>query len=451
MTQARLVLATLVALALTAAVLLQIGGPDAGPANIAGTADAAAVPEAGGRYRDFTLEIVPTDLDTGAGLWHAWTYDGQVPGPTLEAEVGDVLRVTVVNHHDITHSLHTHLVPAGLASDGSQLNSITGIGGMAMIAPGESYTYWLKATVAGLNYYHCHSADGGHTISEHMAQGLYGAILIKERGAAPIHTEVVMMGERAFDVDSPDAPYFVMNGKGLPGGEHELERVFAEQGVPGVVAQLGHTVPIMRGRVGEEIEIAIVNIGDAVHSFHLHGMTAYSQEQQPGRPVPAQVVQLAPGAVDRIRLTPTDAGLWLFHCHVVSHADQGMIGVFIVDPREGELALPEPAAPMHSTHATDEAAANATPIEIHAGGAAGELRFAPPPPPLAPGTYAVTFVNDGRTSHSLSFPALGKSTGTVASGGQRTIVVTFEPGTYDFICAEPGHAGAGMSGRLTIA
>ena len=448
----RIAFVGLVALAATTAILVTSFGPDTAP-SIAGEAQAAAVPESGGRYRDFTLEIVAHDIDTGAGIWHAWTYNGQVPGPTLEAEVGDVLRVTVVNKHHLTHSLHTHLVPAGLASDGSQLNSITGIGGMAMIPPGESYTYWLKATVAGLNYYHCHSADGGHTISQHMAQGLYGAILVKERDAEPIRTETVFMGERGFDVDSNDAPYFVMNGKGLPGGEHELERVFAEQGVPGVVAQLGHTVPVMRGRVGEPIEIAVVNIGDAVHTFHLHGMTAYSQEQQPGHPVPAQVVQLAPGAVDRIRLTPTDPGLWLFHCHVVSHADQGMIGVFIVDPAEGELELPD-AATTPRAHATqDHAAAGdpATPIEVRAGGAAGELAFRAPSSELAAGTYAIAFVNDGKAAHSLSFPALGASSGTVPGGGSRSMTVTFaKPGTYEFVCAEPGHAGAGMRGNITI-
>lgn len=460
---AKLVLVSLVALAATTAILINAFGPDAAP-GVAGDAQAAAIPRPGGQYRDFTLEIASTDLDTGAGTWHAWTYNGQVPGPTLEAEVGDVLRVTVVNRHDLTHSFHTHLVPAGLASDGSQINSITGIGGMAMIAPGESYTYWLKATVAGLNYYHCHSADGGHTISQHMAQGLYGAILIKERDAAPIKTEVVFMGERGFDAPS-GAPYFLMNGKGLPGGEHELERVFAEQGVPGVVAQLGKTVPVMRGRVGEEIEIAVVNIGDAVHSFHLHGMTAYSQEQQPGHPVPAQVVQLVPGGVDRIRLTPTDPGLWLFHCHVVSHADQGMIGVFIVDPAEGRLDLPD-ASPvpaggatgtqgdhmMGSADASDGPAPSdpVTAVIIRAGGAPGELTFTAPSD-LTQGSYAITLANDGKAPHSLSFPALGKSSGTVPGGASKTLTVTFaKPGTYEFICAESGHAGAGMRGSITI-
>lgn len=451
---AKIAIVGLLAVGVTTAILLNAFDPQTAPAR-ASRAEEPLAPMPGGKVRDFTLELVPTQIDTGAGIWHAWTFNGTVPGPTLEAEVGDVLRVTVVNRLGLTHSFHTHLVPDGLASDGSQLNSITGIGGMAMIPPGESYTYTLRATVPGLNYYHCHSADGGHTISEHMAQGLYGAILVKERDAEPFRTEVVFMGERGFNVTDHNAPYFVMNGKGLPGGEHELERVFAEQGVPGVVAQLGHTVPVMRGRVGEPVEIAIINIGDAVHSFHLHGMVATSQEQQPGHLVPAQVVQLVPGAVDRIRLTPTHAGLWLFHCHVVTHADQGMIGVFLVDPEEGELDLPD-AAPHSagSNHTETEPAAaaggaEATQIRIVAGADGDELAFGPANLSAPAGKVVVQFTNEGRAPHSLSFPGLGVASGTIAPGASRTLTLAVpRPGSYEFVCAEPGHAGAGMEGVL---
>lgn len=403
--------------------------------------------------RDFFLEIVPTDLDMGGATWHAWTFNGQIPGPTLVVNVGDTLRVTVRNNHDLVHSFHTHLVPAGLASDGAQINVITGIGGMAMIPPGGQYTYTLKATEPGINYYHCHSADGGYTISEHMAQGLYGAILVKDPEEPPIRTEVVFMGERGFNVSDPGAPYFLMNGRGLPGGEHTLEEVFAAQGIAGVVAQLNKTVPVMRGRVGERVEIAVVNIGDAVHTFHLHGMTAYSEEQQKGRPVPAQVVQLAPGGVDRIRLTPTDAGLWLFHCHVVSHADQGMIGVFIVDPAEGALELGPAASAATPGHDDPGApvAHGSSELRIAAGAAGAELAFAPKTLNAAAGSVRIEFDNEGGAVHSLSFPSLGVSSGSVPPGASRAIGFTVQkPGDYEFICAEPGHAGAGMKGTLRI-
>lgn len=284
------------------------------------------------QVREYEMDITTAEIQMGEGLvWRAWTFNGTVPGPTLTAMVGDTLKVTIHNKLDLTHSFHTHLSPYPLESDGSQLNSITGIGGLAMVPPGKSYTYSFSTTVPGIFYYHCHSADGGKTISQHMSQGLYGAIIVKGYEEIPVRDEVVFMSERGFDADS-GAPYFLMNGHGLPGGEHKLEEIAAKEGVPGVAAQFGTTIPVIKGKVGEPVRLSIINIGDQIHSFHLHAMTAYYVDIAPGTPVTAQVLGLVPGEAGRMLVTPTNAGIWLFHCHVVNHADSGMIGVFVVDP-----------------------------------------------------------------------------------------------------------------------
>lgn len=280
--------------------------------------------------RDYALEVVPADLTLGEGnVWHAWTFNGSVPGPTLTANVGDTIRVTVHNRHNLTHSFHTHLSPYPLESDGSQLNTIMQKGWMAMIPPGESYTYTFQANIPGLFYYHCHSADW-KSISQHMAQGLYGAIIVKGLEELPVRDEVVIMSERGYNATS-GTPYFLMNGMGLPGGEKALEEIFHHEGIAGVAAQFGKTLPVIHAKVGEAIRLNVINIGDQVHTFHLHAMTAYSADTNPGRPVPAQVSGLTPGEVDRLIVTPTHAGIWLFHCHVVNHADAGMIGVMVIE------------------------------------------------------------------------------------------------------------------------
>lgn len=287
---------------------------------------------AGPRVVSYELNITPVDMPMGdSAVWHAWTFNGSVPGPTIVATVGDTLRVTVRNQHNLTHSFHTHLAPYPLEMDGSQVNSITGVGKGAMIPPGGEYTYEYHPTLAGIYYYHCHSADGDKMISEHIAQGLYGAIIIKAPDEPPVRDEPIFMAERGFDITGQNAPYFIMNGKGIPGGEKTLEEIFAEKGIDGVVEQFGKTVPLVKGKVGETIRFDVVNIGDAIHSFHLHGMNMVSVDQMPGRIHPANVVQLVPGGADRILVTPTEPGVWLFHCHVVTHADMGMIGVFVVE------------------------------------------------------------------------------------------------------------------------
>lgn len=298
-----------------------------------GPGKAAAQP-----VREYTLEIVPTDIDYGGGnVWHAWTFKladqpkGTVPGPTLTVTVGEKLRVRVRNRHDLVHSFHVHLSHYPLEYDGSQANIITGRGRGAMIPPGGEYVYEFEPTEPGIYYYHCHSADGGLGISQHIKQGLYGAIIVKAKDEPAIRDEVIFMSEIGHETEGEMVPPYIMNGLGLPGGEHHLEEIFRQQGLAGVQAQLGKTVPFIKARVGEPIRLHVINIGDVFHSFHAHHVSHVSLGVLQGRPWPANVVPLVPGAADTLRVVFTEPGLWLFHCHVVSHADAGMIGVFVVE------------------------------------------------------------------------------------------------------------------------
>lgn len=320
-----LIIAGVAAVAAIFAVVVVKGG--------SGTASAQTV-------REYNLEIVATDIDYGGGnVWHAWTYrnaddpedKGTVPGPTLYANVGDKLVVHVTNKLDIVHSFHSHMENYSLENDGSQLNLITGIGAGAMIPPGGSYTYEFTLHRPGTFYYHCHSADGGHHITEHMHQGLYGAIVVHDKDE-PTHPneQVIFMGEMGFDTEGDNVPPFIMNGLGIPGGEQTLETIFKEQGTDGVVAQFNKTLPVSEAQTNEEMILHLINIGDQIHTFHVHGVKIISREQLNGEPWPANVVPLMPGTTDSVSITFTEPALWLYHCHVVAHADAGMIGLFNV-------------------------------------------------------------------------------------------------------------------------
>jgi len=312
-------LAVIVAIAAFVAVLALKGGKEAGAQTI----------------REYSLEIVPTDINYGNGnVWHAWTYKlagtetGTVPGPTLIATVGEKLVVHVTNNLPHVHSFHTHLSNYSLENDGSQMNVISGIGAGAMIPPSASYTYQFDLTEPGLAFYHDHSGDGGGTISANIHQGLYGAIVVKAKDEPAVRDEVIFMGEIGSETDGKDVPTYIMNGRGIPGGEHHLEEIFHHQGYDAVAAQLGVTVPVIAAKVGEEMHVHVINIGDVIHSFHAHSVTHLSTGTLDGANWSAQVLPLAPGQSDTLQLTFTHPGLWLFHCHVVQHADAGMIGIF---------------------------------------------------------------------------------------------------------------------------
>ncbi|MBI4730179.1 MAG: multicopper oxidase domain-containing protein [Acidobacteria bacterium] len=280
--------------------------------------------------RNYTLAIQPKDIDYGGGaVWHAWTFNGTVPGTTLKVKVGETLRVRVINKTNLIHSFHTHLTNYRFEMDGSQANTITGIGAGAMIKPGAEYVYEFEPTTPGAYFYHCHSSDGGMTISQHIHQGLYGAIIVEAPDEPQVRQEVVFMGEMGSKTAGA-VPAYIMNGLGLPGGEATLMKVHETQGFDGVKAQLGKTVPFFEATVGEPIKLHVFNVGDLTHTFHVHSATHISLAALGGRQWPNNLVPLDAGAGDTLLVNFSQPGLWLFHCHVVSHADMGMIGVFVV-------------------------------------------------------------------------------------------------------------------------
>ncbi len=320
---------------------LIMGGPVAAQAaqRIAAAAPAApAAPaprvfqERGKTIREYTIDITEKTIDYGGGnLWTVWTYNGSVPGPTLRGNVGEILRVKVRNKHTRVHSLHTHLSHYRIENDGSQANIITGKGTGAMIAPGKEYTYEYVLDRAGATYYHCHSGDKEFPINQHMLQGLYGMILVEQPGAPAGRDEIMFMAETTRLRKGNQVPPYIMNGLGVPGGELALEDIFKAKGLNGVVEQLGKTVPFYKLKVNEVIRLHVVNIGNIDHSLHIHEIPMVSLAVLNGRPWPAQILPLVSGAMDSLQLKFPNPGIWLFHCHVVSHADAGMIGVFIVE------------------------------------------------------------------------------------------------------------------------
>ena len=303
-----------------------VSNPDVFTAIGSGTSSAKAQPS-----KHFTLVIEPVDIKVAPdAIWHAWTFNGTVPGPTMHLEVGDSVSFHVINRHNLTHSFHTHLLNYNMTSDGSQANVISAMAPGAMIAPGKDYTYNFQVTEPGIFYYHCHSSDH-HPISYHIRQGLYGAIMVDDRNTPKVdHDWVIFMGEMGSQVTGKGAPPFIMNGMGIPGGESALEETYTNQGFDGVKAMINTTLPTFSMKLGETARLNVINIGDQVHSFHLHNMKMVSEWYFPGRSWPAGVVQLVPGAADSVLVTPVQPGVWLFHCHVVFHADAGMIGVIIV-------------------------------------------------------------------------------------------------------------------------
>jgi FtsP/CotA-like multicopper oxidase with cupredoxin domain len=144
----------------------------------------SAQPDEGG-------EVVRVDLDAREIDWEfvpgqmtrAWAFGGQVPGPTIEARVGDVLEIRLTNHLPEPTVVHWHGLRIPAAMDGTDMVQNP-------VAPGETFTYRFRVPDVGTFWYHSHFNE-----TVQLERGLYGALIVR----AP--DEPVFDADRTFVLD----------------------------------------------------------------------------------------------------------------------------------------------------------------------------------------------------------------------------------------------------------
>jgi len=241
---------------------------------------------------DLTAKKVQWEVTPG-NVMEAWGYNGVIPGPELRVTEGDKVRVVIKNELDESTAIHFHGQMAPNAMDGVPF--IT----QPPIKPGTNFTYEFVAKPAGTHMYHSH-----HNSTKQVGMGLLGTFIVepkdpKSRPAFDLEATIVLN-------DGPQG--FTINGKGFPA-----------------------TAPIVCKK-GQKLLIRYVNEGQLLHPMHLHGLPqlviakdGYLQPQ----PWLCDTLTVAPGDRWEVIVDATDAGVWAFHCHVLSHAEseQGMFGM----------------------------------------------------------------------------------------------------------------------------
>ena len=142
----------------------------------------AAVPEPG-------CTIVRVDLEAREIDWEfvperttrAWGFNGRVPGPILEARVGDVLEVHLTNNLPEPTTIHWHGLQIPAAMDGTDMVQHP-------IVPGETFTYRFKLPDAGTFWYHPHTNE-----TVQLERGLYGAIVVRGPNEPELDAERVLV------------------------------------------------------------------------------------------------------------------------------------------------------------------------------------------------------------------------------------------------------------------
>jgi FtsP/CotA-like multicopper oxidase with cupredoxin domain len=142
----------------------------------------AAVPEPGRSVVELDLEAREMDWEFTPGrVTRAWGYNGQIPGPTIEARAGDVLEIRFTNRLPEPTTIHWHGLQIPAAMDGTDMVQ-------QPVGPGESFTYRFKVPDAGTFWYHPHSNE-----TVQLERGLYGAIVVRAADEPRLDTERVLV------------------------------------------------------------------------------------------------------------------------------------------------------------------------------------------------------------------------------------------------------------------
>jgi FtsP/CotA-like multicopper oxidase with cupredoxin domain len=143
---------------------------------------AAAQPDADRTVIPIELEARDLDWIIAPGVTtQGWGFNGQVPGPTIEAQVGDVLEIRLTNHLPEPTVVHWHGLRIPAAMDGTEMVQ-------RPVKPGDTFVYRFKLPDAGTFWYHTHFNE-----TVQLERGLYGALVVRSGDEPTFDRERVLV------------------------------------------------------------------------------------------------------------------------------------------------------------------------------------------------------------------------------------------------------------------
>ncbi len=262
-----------------------------------------------------TLETIERRGTLADGVEYTfWTFGGTVPGPMIRVRVGDIVELHLKNSKTSTqiHSIDLH--------------AVNGPGGGATVtqtAPGKETAFRWQALNPGLYVYHCASPH----IPTHIANGMYGLILVEPAGGLPkVDREFyVMQGEfytkgargekglQSYDSSKAYAErpeYLVFNG-----------RVGSLTGQGTLTVATGQTVRIFAGNAGPNLVWSFHVIGEIFDRVYPEGAMGSAPNTN------VQTTLIPAGGATVVEMKVDVPGTYLLVDHSIFRIDQGAAGM----------------------------------------------------------------------------------------------------------------------------
>ena len=287
--------------------LFPAGGPDYQPVV---TLNGWTLPwRMNGDWKEFHLVAEPVVRELAPGMKaYLWGYNGQSPGPTIEAVEGDKVRIYVTNKLPENTAVHWH---------GQRLpNGMDGVGGLNQpaIPAGKTFVYEFTARRPGTFMYHPHADE-----MVQMAMGMMGFWVTHPRQKHPLIDEVqrdYCFLLNAFDVE--------------PGSMTPQVNTMLEQNIWAWNSRVFPGITPLVARLGERVRVRVGNLTMTNHPIHIHGIE-FEVTGTDGGPVPRTArwpevsTDVAVGQMRQIEFVADEPGDWAMHCHK-SHHTMGAMG-----------------------------------------------------------------------------------------------------------------------------
>lgn len=289
----------------------------------------------GTTVREFTLiasDQESKEVSPGVS-YNVWTFNGTIPGPTIRATEGDLVKITLINNGSKFHSIHFH---------GMHPSEMDGV--FEGIAPGGKFIYEFIAEPFGVFPYHCHMQP----LEEHITHGLYGAYIVDPKTPRPEADEMVMI-MNGYDTDfDTENNFYTVNG--LP------------------YYYMHHPIQIDENRL---IRIYLINMleFDPINNLHLHA-NMFNFYQMGTKLVPDEntdIVTMSQGERGILEFSYKYPGKYMFHAHKTEFAEKGWTGLFLVKDNQSIDANSNITAIGNITTDTGSESDNATHISLKGG------------------------------------------------------------------------------------
>ncbi|HVU77585.1 MAG TPA: multicopper oxidase domain-containing protein [Gaiellaceae bacterium] len=280
---------------------------------------ATLAPAPVGAIAHVRLDISHSTVSIAPGVrYDAWTFGGTAPGPAIHVRVGQKVVVTMKNDSPMPHSVDFHaaqVAPNVAFSD---------------VLPGQTKTFSFVADVPGVFMYHCGTAPA----FMHIANGMYGAIVVEPSNMPPADKQYVLVGSEWY-----------LDKSGL-GGAASLDVTKAEQMTPDWVTWNGYagqykTHPLT-AEPGQTVRFWVVDAGPSLNTdFHVVG-TVLSRAwvnadlvDPPQHDIQTAVVPAGGGGVFDVKID--QRGLYPFVSHSFASVQLGQVGVLDVGNVPGTM------------------------------------------------------------------------------------------------------------------